>query len=115
MARLSPLLELGRVAGEHTLDAVYALFDSTGEVAGSEAGQDRVVDDDLRQRVGEDGLEPTANFDADLALIGCNDKQDAVVLFFGTDAPMAPELITVVLDGIALQGGNGDDNELIRA
>ena len=96
-------------------DVVDAILDAAREVAGAEARQDPVLDDDLRQRVGEDRLEPVADLDADLALVGRDDEEDAVIELGGADAPMAAELIAEILDRIALQGGQRHDHELVGA
>ena len=95
---LRPLLELGRIAGQCERDVVHAVLDAAGVVAGAEARQDRGLDDDLRQRVGQDRLEAAADLDAHLPLVGRDDEQDAIVLLLGADAPMAPELIAEILD-----------------
>ena len=114
-APLDALGKLGSVAGEHELDVLHALLDAAGVIAGAEARQHGAVDDDVGHGVGEDRLEPAADLDAHLALVRRDDEEDAVVLLLGADAPMAAELIAVILDGVALQGGQGDDDDLVGA
>ena len=79
----------------------------------AELRQDRVLDDELRHGVGHDRLEPAADLDAHLALVRRDDEQDAVVLALLADAPLAAELIAVVLDRVALQRVQRDDGELV--
>ena len=79
VARLGALLDLGGIAGQHESDVAHAVLDAAGEVALAEARQDRILDDDLGQRIGERALEPAADLDADLALIGRDDEEDAIV------------------------------------
>ena len=69
----------------------------------------------VRHGVGEDRLEPAADLDADLALVGRDDEEDTVVLLLSADAPMASKLIAKVLDGEALQRGQSHDHDLVRA
>src|SRR3546814_2401248 len=77
-----------------------------------EGGQVLLVEDYARQGVGQHGFEAVADLDPHLALIGRDDKQRAVVLVLLPDRPCAAELIAVILDRIALQVGNGRDNQL---
>ena len=49
-----------------------------------------------------DRLKPAADLDAHLALVRRDDEQDAVVHLLGADAPMAAELVAVVLDACSL-------------
>ena len=105
VARLGALLDLGGIAGEHQNDVAHAILDAAGKVALAEARQDRVLDDDLGQSIGEDALETAADLDPDLALVGRDDQDHAIVQLLGADAPMAAELIAEILDGVALQRG----------
>ena len=57
----------------------------------------------LLDRVGELALEPVADLDAHLVLGRRHDQQRAGVLVLLADAPVAAELIAVILDRIALQ------------
>ena len=115
MARLRPLLHLGRVAGQRERDVAHAVLNAGGKVARAEVRQDRILDDDLRPRVGEDRFEPAPDLDAHLALVRRDDEKHAIVQLLGADAPMAAELIAVVLDGIALQRRERDDDKLVGA
>ena len=103
MPALHALGELGRIAGEHELDAFAPSLMPPAIVAVAEARQNRAVDDDVRHGIGENWLEPAADLDAHFALIGSDDQEDAVILLLGADAPMAAKLIAEILDGEALQ------------
>ena len=98
---------------QHVLDVAHAGADAGREVAAAELGQDRVLDDELRQGVGHHRLEPAADLDPDLVLVGRDDEQDAVVLALLADAPRAAELVAEVLDRVALQRLERDDDDLI--
>ncbi len=115
MAGLGALLDLGGVAGEHQHDVANSVLDTAGKIAGTETRQDRILDDDLGQGVGEDRLKPAADLDADLVIVGGDNEKDAVVQLLGADAPMATELIAELLDAVALQRRQRDHYELIGA
>ena len=83
-----PALEILRVAGENLHEVVDAALDAAGEIAGAKARQDGVVDDQARHRVGQRALEPVADLDPHLALVGRDDQQRAVVLALLADAPV---------------------------
>lgn len=53
---LGARLNLGGIAGEHEGDITNPVLDAAGIIAGAEARQDRALDDDLGQRIGEDWL-----------------------------------------------------------
>src|SRR3990170_7308406 len=114
-ARLAALLHLGGIAGEHENDVADPVLDAAAKVAFAKTRQDSVFDDDLGQRIGEGALEPAADLAPHFALIRRDDKDDAIVESLGADAPVTPELIAEILDGVALQRRQGDDHELIGA
>ena len=60
-------------------------------------------------------FKPAADLDADFALVGRDDQDDAIVQLLGADAPMAAELIAEILDGVALQRRQRDDHDLVGA
>ena len=72
-----------------------------------------LFDDDLRLRIGQNTFKAVADFDADLVFRRRDDDQRAVVLALLADAPGAAELIAVVLDRIALQRFERDDDDLV--
>src|SRR5262249_16687466 len=107
-----PQLPVLGVAGEHLDDVVDAPADAAGEVARLEARQDRILDDQLADRVGERAFQAIADLDADLAIIRRDNQQDAAVLLLLPDAPVAAELIAIVLDRGALQRLQCHDHQL---
>src|SRR5262245_8888891 len=115
VTRLCALLNLCSVTRQCQRDVTHAVLDATRKVASSEAGQDRVGDDDLRQRVGERGLKPTSHFDAHFAFVRCDDEEHAVIELLRANAPVAAELIAIILDGIALQRWDRDHHHLVGA
>ena len=95
-------------------DRLCSRHDAAGHVAGLEPGDDRLVDDLAGQAVGHDRLEPIADFDPHLALVRRDEEDDAVAHALLPDPPGAAELIAVALDVIALEIGDGRDDELAR-
>ena len=71
-----------------------------------------MVDDDAGKRVGQHRFEPVAHLDPHLALLGGDDQDRAIVGAFEPDAPAAAETIAIILDRIALQIGDGGDDQL---
>jgi hypothetical protein len=108
-------LDLRRIAGQRQRDITHAVLDTAREIAGAEARQDRIVDDDPRQGIGEDRLQSVADFDTDLALVRRDDQEHAIVELLGADAPVPAELIAVVLDLVALQRWQRHHHHLIGA
>ena len=84
-----------------------------GTIVGAEARDDRVLDDQPGDRVGERAFEPVADLDAHLALARHDDQQRAVVLALLADLPVAAELVAEVLDRGALQRSQRDHDELV--
>src|SRR5262245_14333433 len=107
------LLPFGGVAGEHADDIVDAAVDAAGKVVGAKARDDRVLDDEPRDRVGERAFEPVADLDAHLALVWRHDQHHAVVLVLLSDPPAAAELDPVILDRGALQRLERHHHELV--
>src|SRR6516162_5279103 len=97
------LLPFLGVAGEHADDVVDAAGDAARDVIGAKARDDRVLDDELGDGVGEHALETVADLDAHLALAWRHDQQHAVVLALLSDSPAATELDAEILDRGALQ------------
>jgi hypothetical protein len=112
-AALGPLLDRLCVSQQHVLEVAHAGADAAGEVAAPKRRQDRVLDDELAQEVGDDGLQPAPDLDANAALVGRDDEQHAVVAAGLADAPSAAELVAEVLDLVALQRWQRDDDELV--
>src|SRR5262249_61873190 len=92
------LLPFLGVAGEHADDVVDGAADAAGDVVGAKARDDRVLDDELGDGVGERALEPVADLDAHLAVGWRHDQQHAGVLALLSDSPAATELNPEVLD-----------------
>ena len=69
------------------------------EIAGRNRGRIALLMMMLEMASVSDRLKAAADLDAHLALIRRDDEEDAVVSLLGADAPMAAELIAVILDG----------------
>ena len=94
-------------------DCVCAGDDAAGHVARLELRQDVPIDDVIGEPVGDDRFEPVAHLDAHLVLGGRNEEDNAVVLLLASEVPVAPELIAVIGDLVALQRVQRDDDELV--
>src|SRR5262249_2693263 len=82
-------------------------------VIGAKARDDRVLDDELGDGVGERALEAVADLDAHLALAWRHDQQHAVVLVLLSNSPAAAELDAEILDRGPLQRSQRHDHELV--
>src|SRR5262249_23500013 len=105
------LLPFLGVTAEHADDVVDAAADAAGDIVGAKARDDRVLDDELGDGVGERALEAVAHLDAHLALAWHHDQQHAVVGVLLPDSPAAAELDAEVLDRGPLQRFQGYDHE----
>src|SRR6185437_11817059 len=105
-AALPDLLLLGGELStpEHRQDRVGTGGDSTGVVALAEVRGDHVVNDQEGLRVREHAFEAIAYLDAHVSLARVHDEQHAVVLALLADAPVAPQLVAVLLYGVAREG-----------
>ena len=77
-------------------DGIGTGLDPAGHVAGLEARDDLLVDDQAGQTVGQDRFQAIANLDPDLALLGRDDQHRAFVLVFGAQLPVPAKLIAIV-------------------
>ncbi len=93
-------------------DGRRAVDDAALEVARAELRKHLLLQDQAGKGVGQHWLQAIADLDADLVLGGDDDEQGAVVLALLADAPGAAELVAVVVDGVALQRGQGDHHHL---
>src|SRR5262249_41748159 len=75
------------VAQQHVADVVHAGLDPGRKVAAPERRENAVLDDESCHRIGQLGLEPAADLDANFALLRSDDEDDAVVLVLLADAP----------------------------
>ena len=64
------------------------------------------------RRIRHRAFEAVADLDPDIMLLGRHDQQQAVVLALLPDAPAAAKRNAPILDGITLQIGQGDEDEL---
>ncbi len=85
----------------------------SAKAALAEGGQDGILDDKRGHGVGKLRLKPPAHLDADLALAGRHDEQDAVVEALLPDPPRAAKLVAIILDGIALQRLGDEHDKLV--
>ena len=105
----------GRVGPKLGEDRVDAGGNPCADVALPEFGDDLLVDDDVGQRVGQDGFKTVADLDPQL-LVGRRDDEDgAGVLALLPDSPRPAELIAVVLDRRIAERGNRRDDDLRSA
>ena len=91
----------------------HTVADALAEIAGLELGQDHLVDDHPGLRIRQHAFQAIPDFDAQLAVITGDDQQRAVVLALLANAPLAAQLITVILNRHALQVGHGDHHQLV--
>ena len=110
---LPPAVSIPRMPVSALDDVVDAARDAAGKIVGAEARDDRILDDEPGDRVGERAFEPVADLDAHLALVRRDDQQHAVVLVLLADLPGAAELHAEILDRGALQRFQRDDDELV--
>ena len=111
---LGALLHLVCVAEQHGFDVADAVPHAARKIAAPELGQYGVFDDELRHRVGHERLQPPADLDAHLAVVGRDEQEHAVVLALLPERPFAREPDAVVLDRIALERRHRGDRDLIR-
>ena len=93
-------------------DLVGSRLHAALDVASPEFRKHRALEDDAGKGVGEDRLQPIADLDADLVLGGDDDEDRPVVGPLLADPPGSPELVAIVLDGVAAERGQGDDDQL---
>jgi hypothetical protein len=79
------------------------LYYSQRKILAAERRQYFRLNDRIRDGVGQRAFEAVAHLDADLALVGRDDEQDAVVLFGLSDSPVAAQLVAEIFDRVALQ------------
>src|SRR5205823_13225267 len=88
---------LGREA--HLLDdRVGSGDDAPAVIAGLEARDHRVTNDDARHRVGQENCSAVAHLNAGLTLVGCNEQDYTIILALLADAPGATQPVTVILN-----------------
>src|SRR5581483_7745100 len=93
-------------------DAVDALGNAAGKIAGAEIRRDHLVDDAPRCHVGEAALEPIADLDTQPVVILGNDKQRAIVDLLASDLPGLRGPDRELLDGFGLCGRYDQDRDL---
>ena len=79
-------------------DRVGAGFDAAAHVPGLEPRKDHLARDHSGHRVGQEPAGAVAGRDPHLALVGCDEKEDAVVLLCAADLPIAAEPVGIVVD-----------------
>ena len=106
------LLPFAAVRRQNVNDCVDAAFDSRVEIACFELRRHRCRYDDFRERIGQRALKAIAHIDAHLALIGRDEKQDAVVFLRLSELPETTQLITESLYIRILKRWNSRDDKL---
>src|SRR5262249_57228512 len=86
--------------------------DAADEIVGQEARDDGFLYDELRYRVGKRAFQAVTNLDTHLAFVRRDDEQRTGIFLFLSDLPVAPELVTVVLDRSALKRLERDHDKL---
>src|ERR1019366_3807837 len=71
-----------------------------------------LAQDAARQAVGQDGLQPIADFEAVAAVPDCQQHHDALVAALLPDAPGVEDGVGDILDGLAFQRRDGDQRHL---
>jgi hypothetical protein len=87
----------GPLAPEDPGDPVDSSTDAARQIARPELRQHRGSDDFSSQTVRENALEPVAHFNADTAIQGSDEDEDAIVALRIADAPIAEEPMCVLL------------------
>ena len=105
LAHLGPPLPFLRIAGQDRQHGVHARIDAAREIALLELRRDGRGDDDLGQRIRQRALEAVADLDAQLALVGRDQKQHAVVVLLLPELPVPEEAVGVILDARAVERG----------
>ncbi len=101
--------------GQGLHDGLAAGDDAVHHVAPLEGGQDPGLDDVRGDGVGQGAFQAITHLDTHLALVLGDEQQDAVILALLADAPVATELIAVLLYGLAIQAVDGDHHQLDAA
>ena len=110
-------LGLGRRQGlpvDHREHAVHARVDPAREVAVAETRDDRLVDDAVRDEVGERTLEAAAHLDAQRPVLFGDEQERAVVRGGAAELPSIHHADAVLLDRLRL-GGRHDQDRHLRA
>jgi hypothetical protein len=94
---------------------IGARDDAARHVACPEAGQNRILDDQAGESVGEDRLEAVTHLDTHLLFLGSDDQDRSVVRLALPDSPASSQAIAIFLDWIVLKVGNRRHHELARA
>src|SRR6185437_6066634 len=103
----------GAGAAERDQHRRGAVDDAARELSLAEGRHDVALDDAAAQRVGQLALEAVADLDADGPLLRRDDEKRAGVLALFADPPGAAETVAEILDRIALQGIQRDDDDLL--
>src|SRR5207248_10382112 len=83
----------------HLLDhGVSARDDPAAVITRLEARDHRITNDDARHRVGQENRSAVAHLNAGLTLVGCNEKDHAIILALLADAPGATQPVAVILN-----------------
>src|SRR5678816_2823065 len=100
-------------AGDRLGDAVNAGEDGVVDPVLAHQGSDAPADDVVRLEVGEVTAHALAGLDPDAALAGGDDQHYSVVLALLSGAPGLDDLVAHVLDGLALQRGRDQHEDLV--
>ncbi|MNM87145.1 hypothetical protein D3C81_993190 [compost metagenome] len=101
--------------GQGLHDALAAGDHAGHHVAALEGGQDPGLDDVGGDGIGQSPFQAITHFDAHPALILGDQQQHAVVLALLAYAPVATELVAVLLYGLPIEAVDGDHHQLDAA
>ena len=106
---LSFILGQGQLVNDRLGTGNDTLFD----IPCPEIWQDLSLNNVGGQGVGQDRLQTIAHLDPHLAVIGGDQQDHAVIAGLVANPPCPTQLIAIILNGIALQIGNGGDDHLM--
>ena len=115
LVALSARLQFLRIAFQHHHHVVDGFGNAAGEIAGAERRHHVVFDDQLGVQVGQRAFQPIADLDAHLAVVRRHQKQHAVVFLGLAELPEAEQPVGVRLDLLAVEAGDGGDDDLVGA
>jgi len=79
----------------------------------TEIRQDDLINDLAGGCIGQHRLQPISNLNTDLTFLGSDDQQDAVIFALLPDMPVSSQLVAIVIDAVAIQGGDSRHHHLI--
>src|SRR5690606_15775452 len=77
--------------------------DSAFHISIAKAGNDVAIYDVMSEAVRHDRLEPVTHLDPQLSLVGCNQKDNSVIVFRIAQTPVTSELVSIIRDIIVIE------------